>query len=66
MHDFEKVAWKFFNNKDISEDKQVPKILDCFNDHWIANWVEVDCDHLTEMMFPAFMTEFCWLYLQPL
>ena len=66
MHDFKKVAQKFFNNKDIGNDKQVSKILNCFNDHWIADWVEVDCDHLIEMTFPAFMTELCWLYLQPL
>ena len=33
MHDFKKAAFKFFNNKDISDDKQVTKILDCFDDH---------------------------------
>ena len=66
MHDFEKAAQKFFNNKDIGEDKQVSKILDCFDDHRIADWVEVDRDHLIEMTFPAFMTELHWLYLQPL
>ena len=64
MHDFEKAAHKFFNNKDISKDKQVSKILDCFDDHQIANGVEVDCDHLMEMTFPTFMTELHQLYLQ--
>ena len=59
MHDFEKVAWKFFNNKDIGDNKQVLKILDCFDDHQIADWVEVDHDRLIEMTFPAFMTELC-------
>ena len=57
MHDFEKAARKFFNNKDIGDDKQVSKILDCFDDHWIADWVEVGHDCLIEMTFPAFMTE---------
>ena len=66
MHDFEKAARKFFNNKDIGDDKQVSKILDCFDDHWIADWVEVDRDRLIEMTFPAFMTELRRLYLQPL
>ena len=66
MHDFEKVAQKFFNNKDISDNKQVSKILDCFDDHWITNWAEVDHEWLMKMIFPAFMTELCHLYLQPL
>ena len=44
MHDFEKVAQKSCNHKDISDDKQVSKILNCFNDHQIADWVEVDHD----------------------
>ena len=44
MHDFEKAAWKFFNHKDIGDDKQVSKILNCFNAHRIADWVEVDRD----------------------
>ena len=66
IHDFEKAAQNFFNNKDINEDKQVSKILDCFNDHWIADWVEVDHDCLIDMTFPNFMVELCCLYLQPL
>ena len=66
MHDFEKAARKFFNNNDINKDKQVSKILDCFNDHQITNWVEVDRDHLIDMTFPNFMAELCHLYLQPL
>ena len=37
MYDFEKAVQKFFNNKDISEDNQVLKILNCFEDHWIAS-----------------------------
>ena len=57
MHDIEKAAQKFFNNKDISDNKQVSKILDCFDDHQITDWVEVDRDRLIEMTFPAFMTE---------
>ena len=66
MHDFEKVAWKIFNHKDISDDKQVSKILNCFNDHQIANWVEVNCDRLVNMTFPIFMAEIRHFYLQPL
>ena len=61
MHDFEKAAGKFFNNKDIGDDKQVSKILDCFDDHRITDWVEVDRDCLIEM---TFMTEFSQFYLQ--
>ena len=66
MHNFEKVAWKFFNNKDIGDNKQVSKLLDCFDDHQIADWVEVDRDRLINMTFPIFMAEIRHLYLQPL
>ena len=66
VHDFEKAAQKYFNNKDIGDNKQVSKILDCFDDHQITDWLEVDHDHLIEMTFPAFMTELHRLYLQPL
>ena len=44
MHNFEKAAQKIFNHKDIGDDEQVSKILDCFDDHCIADWVEVDRD----------------------
>ena len=63
MHNFEKVAQKFFNHKDIGDDKQVSKILDCFNDHRIADWVEEDHDQLINMTFPIFMAEIHRLYL---
>ena len=66
MHDFEKVAQKFFNHKDIGDNKQVSKIFDCFDDHWIADWVEVDHDRLINVTLPAFMGEIHCLYLQPL
>ena len=66
MHEFKKAAHEHFNQKDIAADAQVAKILDCFNDHQISDWVEVEHGHLTAMTFPIFMLEFHQLYLQPL
>ena len=63
MYDFEKATWKFFNNNDINDEKQVLKVLDYFDDHHITDWVEVDCKWLVNLIF---MTELCHLYLQPM
>ena len=58
MHEFKKAAHKHFNQKDITADVQVAKILDCFDDHRISDWVEVERECLTAMTFPIFMLEF--------
>ena len=66
MFEFEKGARKYFNNKEIPEDKQVKKILDCFDDHRIADWISIHRECLEVFTFPEFMSELHSLYLQPL
>lgn len=66
MFEFEKGAQKYFNNKEIPDDKQVKKILDCFNDHRIADWIAIQHKHLKDLSFIDFMSELHGLYLQSL
>ena len=66
MFEFKKGAQKYFNNKEVPDNKQVKKILDCFNDYRIANWIAIHCEHLKDLSFADFMSELHSLYLQPL
>ena len=66
MFEFEKGAQKYSNNKEIPKDKQVKKILDCFDDHRIADWISIHHEHLEVFTFLEFMSELSSLYLQPL
>ena len=66
MFEFKKGAQKYFNNKEIPKDKQVKKILDCFDNHRIADWISIYHKYLEVFTFLEFMSELCSLYLQPL
>ena len=66
MFEYTKGARKYFNNKEVPDNKQVKKILDCFDDHRIADWIAIHRKHLEDLSFADFMSELCSLYLQPL
>ena len=55
----------FFNSKEIKEDDQVCKILGCFRDSQIHNWISRDCNQLLTLSFPDFMAELRANYLDP-
>jgi hypothetical protein len=63
MRTFEMACLGYFENKDITEDKQVRKILAGLQDTCIQDWVSVNCEHFLELLFTDFMTEFRAGYL---
>lgn len=66
MFKFKKEAQKYFNNKEITDNKQVNKILDCFDDHRVTDWIAIHHKHLEDLSFTDFMSELHSLYLQSL
>jgi len=63
MCDFEDACISYFENKEITPEKQVRKILAGLKDDCIKEWLSVDCVHVHGLSFPEFMVEFCAGYL---
>ena len=63
MRSFEMACFGYFEHKDITEDKQVRKILAGMQDTRIQDWISVDRDHFLGLSFANFMTEFHAGYL---
>jgi hypothetical protein len=53
----------YFDNKEVSKDKYVRKILSCFQDPCIIDWITVERECLLELSFEDFMKEFRAAYL---
>jgi hypothetical protein len=65
MHMFELGCLDFFDSKEIKEEDQVWKILGCFRDTRIHDWISGDRSRLLTLSFPDFMTKLCANYLDP-
>jgi len=63
MRSFETKCLGYFENKDITEEKQVRKILAGLQDNRVQDWINVDRDRFLALTFPVFMTEFRAGYL---
>ena len=57
MQTFELSCLNFFDCKETKEEDQVHKILDCFRDTRIRDWINRDCNRLLTLFFTDFMTE---------
>jgi len=57
MQTFELGCLDFFNCKEIKEGDQVHKILGCFRDTRICDWINGDHNRLLTLSFADFMTE---------
>ena len=53
----------YFEHKDITEDKQVRKILSGLQDNRVQDWISIDRDRFLDLTFAEFMGEFCAAYL---
>lgn len=65
MQTFELGCLDFFNCKEIKEEDQVHKILSCFRDTQIPDWISGDHNRLLKLLFADFMTELRANYLDP-
>jgi hypothetical protein len=63
MRTFELGCLDFFDSKEIKEEDQVQKILGCFRDNQICDWISGDCNRLLTLFFPDFMAELHANYL---
>jgi hypothetical protein len=63
MHEFEDCCIRYFENKDIDDDKQVRKILVGIKDMRVRDWITAQKDTLVKMMFKSFMDVFRKAYL---
>lgn len=57
LHTFEKACKGYFQNKDITTDKQVAKIMYSFADHRVEEWLDTDWDGLAALLFKDFMVK---------
>lgn len=65
MRTFELGCLDFFDCKEIKEGDQVRKILGCFRDTRIRDWINGDRNRLLTLSFADFMTELRANYLDP-
>jgi hypothetical protein len=65
MHTFELGCLDFFDCKEIKEEDQVWKILGCFRDSQIHDWISGDHNCLLTLSFTDFMAELRANYLDP-
>jgi hypothetical protein len=65
MHTFELGCLDFFDCKEVKEGDQVRKILSCFRDSCIRDWISGDCNRLLTLSFSDFMAELRANYLDP-
>jgi hypothetical protein len=63
MRDFEDSCNRYFDNKDVEDDKKVKKILSSFRDTRIKDWILSDKVRIQSLSFSEFMTEFRMAYL---
>jgi hypothetical protein len=63
MRSYELTCHRYFNTKDIDNNKKVRKVLAGLCDNCIQDWVGIHCDRLFELSFAEFMTEFKSVYL---
>jgi hypothetical protein len=63
MRDFEDSCVGYFDNKDIKDVKQVKKILSCFRDMRVKDWIASDKARIQSLSFTEFMEEFRAAYL---
>ena len=65
IRDFENHAENFFMNAKhgVLDNKKVTRILGCFKDRLVNDWISVNCKRLHTLEFEQFMDEFCshWL-----
>lgn len=54
---FEKACMGHFQNKDVTADKQVGKIMYSFQDHRIEEWLDTDWDGFAALSFRDFMVK---------
>ena len=57
LQSFELACLDYFTEKNVPEGEQVRKILGCFHDNRIRDWVRGDCLHLLRLTFDDFMVE---------
>ncbi|KAF8240451.1 hypothetical protein L208DRAFT_1232757 [Tricholoma matsutake] len=65
MHDFEHGCKTYFEHKQVDEKDHVCKILGCFRDDHIRDWIHGDCDCILQLGFTEFMADMCQNYLDP-
>jgi hypothetical protein len=65
MRTFELGCLDFFDCKEIKDNDQVHKILGCFRDSRICDWISGDCNRLLTLSFAEFMAELRANYLDP-
>lgn len=65
MCTFELGCLDFFDCKEIKDNDQVRKILGCFRDSRIHDWISGDCNRLLTLSFTEFMAELRANYLDP-
>ena len=56
MQCFKNVCLGYFKHKEITDDKQVHKILACLQDSRMQDWISVDRDRFLALEFADFMT----------
>jgi hypothetical protein len=57
MKKFETGCLNYFNHKEVAPDKQVRKILSCFKDSRITDWIANERERLLTLSFTEFMSE---------
>jgi len=65
MCTFELGCLDFFDCEEIKADDQVQKILGCFRDSRICDWISGDCNWLLTLSFTNFMVKLRANYLDP-
>lgn len=60
---YETVCLRYFDNKEIEDDKQVHKILAGLRDNHIQDWIAINCNCFLKLSFINFMQELRATYL---